>query len=104
MSFHRETTDAEFRDLPTRDYHRLTLAMREYARETRSGYVVKSYGEGLMMLKDASQGQGRALFFTIRRDEGGAERLTLLLVYKKESQEAPKRVLDTARQRMRDSQ
>jgi len=41
-----------------------------------------------MMLKDSSRGQGRSLFFSTSQ-EGGVEVLTLLLVYKKESHEAP---------------
>lgn len=52
------------------------------------------------MVKDDSHGQGRCLFFSVRR-EGSEEVLTALLVYKKESQEAPKWVHDTARKWMR---
>lgn len=74
--------------------------MRAYARDLGIGYEVKAYGGGLMMVKDASRGQGRCLFFALRREADGSETIVALLVYKKESQEAPKRVLETARRRM----
>ena len=96
------TTNRELLALPEADFLRLTAAMKAYAIEEPSGYVIKNYGEGLMMIKDASHGQGRGLFFSVRI-VGGEEVLTLLLAYKKESQEAPARVIETARRRMRES-
>ncbi len=99
-AFDAETINKEMRDLPQEDYFRLSQAMLAYRMDTGSGYVVKNYGEGLMMVRDGSHGAGRCLFFSVR-EEQGVEVLVALLVYKKESQEAPKRVIDTARQRMK---
>jgi phage-related protein len=45
------------------------------------------------------RGQGRCLFFGFEVVDD-IERLTVLLIYKKESQEVPERVLKTARERM----
>ena len=96
------TTNRELLALPQTDFLRLTAAMKAYAIDESSGYVVKSYGDRLMMIKDASHGQGRGLFFSVRV-VGGEEVMTLLLVYKKESREAPARVVETARRRMQES-
>ena len=87
------------RALPKEAYHKLSEAMLAYRLDTRVGYVVKGYGDGLMMVKDDSHGAGRCLFFTVR-EEAGVDVLVALLVYKKESEEAPKRVIDAARKRM----
>ena len=87
-------------DVPSDDRRRLKLAMFNYRIGAGIGYEVRSYGEGLMMVKDASHGAGRCLFFTVGVMEG-EETLTALLVYKKESQEAPARVIDTACRRMK---
>ena len=70
--------------------------------------MVKNYGGGLYMIKDRSHGQGRCLYFT-RMVEAASEgpnaeeieNLVALLFYKKESQEAPGRVLETARARLK---
>ena len=102
-AFDSERITEEMKALPTEDYKRLRLAMFNYARDIQVAYRVESYGDGLMMVTDAARGQGRCLFFSVRI-ENGVELLTALLVYKKESQKAPKRILDLARQRMRDSQ
>jgi phage-related protein len=92
----------EFRKLASNDWFRLTAAMRAYAKDLGIGYEVKSYGGGLMMVKD-SGAQGRCLFFTVRKDYDGSETLTALLIYKKESQEAPERIIELAKKRMRDT-
>lgn len=91
------------RALPQEDYHRLSAAMLAYRLAAASGFQVKNYGQGVMMIKDDSRGQGRCLFFTVRQ-EGGEEVLTALLVYKKEGQKAPTNQIAVARARMRDSQ
>lgn len=101
-AFDVEAINREFAALPPDDYFRLGEAMLAYRRDEGRGYVVKNYGDGLMMVKDAAQGQGRCLFFSVRI-ERGEEILTALLVYKKESQETPQRILDTARRRMRET-
>jgi hypothetical protein len=45
------------------------------------------------------RGQGRCLFFG-KESIDGVERLIVLLIYKKESQDVPERILRTARDRM----
>jgi hypothetical protein len=98
-SFDQETTDQEFLSIPLTDMIALFDAMRLYALEAPGGFVVKSYGKGLMMIKATNQTSGRCLFFTVSDTEGD-QALTALLAYKKESDEVPARVLTTARQRM----
>lgn len=78
----------EFWELNTQDFLDLTEAMKNYQLETGVGYTIDNYGE-VLMIKGSRQGRG--LFFTMV--EG---RVVLLLVYKKESQKAPKRVIDIA--------
>ena len=77
-----ETINRELRTLSHEDFRRLTEAMLAYRLDKGGGYVVKSYGDGLMMVKDSTHGQGRCLFFSVRI-ERGEEILTALLVYKK---------------------
>jgi hypothetical protein len=98
-SFNREVTNREFAALPQRDYADLTQAMKAYRQDIGAGYELKNYGGGLMMVKSSSGTQGRCLFFTIR-EEAGVEVLTALLIYKKETQEVPRRIEETARERM----
>jgi len=74
--------------------------MRAYEQELDIGFVVKEYGEGLLMIKAANRTAGRCLFFSVQELEG-TEVLTALLIYKKESQEAPKHVVETARERLK---
>ena len=99
-SFDRQVTNAEFAALPREDRKSLTYAMWLYGQEQEGGYVVSSYGKGLMMIKAKNKSQGRCLFFSVTEDSDG-QVLTVLLVYKKESQEVPARVLETPRDRMR---
>jgi phage-related protein len=94
-SFDYDTTNREFLALPGRD-----RAAPKYAKGEEGRWIVKDYGDGLMMIKPSNRTQGRCLFFTVREIEGHEE-LIALLAYKKESQGAPARVLDTARERMR---
>ena len=96
--FDAETIKREFLALPGEDASSLKFAMESYQWDLGTGYVAKNYGLGLFMIKDSSHGQGRCLFFRIV--VGQPERLIALLIYKKESQEAPARVIETARKRM----
>ena len=101
-SFNHEVTNREFFALSQRDFASLTVAMRAFRMDEGAGYVVKHYGEGLMMIKSANQTQGRCLFFTIR-EERNQEVLVALLVYKKESDAVPHHVEATARRRMEEA-
>ena len=84
------------------DRRKLKFAMASYASDIGANDRLENYGDGLMMITDSSRGQGRCLFFTVANVDG-EEVLTALLVYKKETQRAPRRLLDTALQRMRSS-
>lgn len=64
--------------VPREDYYRLSEAMLAYRKDLRSGYVVKNYGDGLMMVKDDSHGQGRCIFFSVHKVDG-EEVLTALV-------------------------
>jgi phage-related protein len=98
--FDAEVIKREFFSLPVDDAISLKIAMKSYQDELGIGYRVENYGSGLEMLTDSGRGQGRCLF--VCRDSAGsnAERLIVLLIYKKESQKAPAHVVATARKRM----
>ncbi len=91
--------DKEFRAIPSTDLADLFGAMKAYRQELDGGFTIKRYGDGLMMIKANNRSQGRCLFFSLKEDDG-VEVLTALLAYKKETNEVPKRLLDTARDRM----
>ena len=93
--FNSDVIRKEFFSLPATDATALRIAMAAYQMELGTGCVIKDYKDGLWMLKDASRVQGRCLFF---RQE--PHRLVVVLIYKKESDEAPLRVIDAARKRM----
>ncbi|HSI74028.1 MAG TPA: hypothetical protein VK934_12700 [Fimbriimonas sp.] len=103
--YNPEVINEELRKLPTRDAIDLKTAMKQYQDDTGVGYRIKNYGDGLMMISDSGRGQGRCLFFraetNINPKTGEVEeRLTALLVYKKETQKVPQSVIQTARKRM----
>lgn len=60
--------------------------------ELPGGYKVRSYGDGLMMIKATNRTSGRCLFFSVVELDG-VEVLTALLAYKKESSDAPLHLL-----------
>ena len=70
--------------------------MQRYAKGDEAGFTVRDYGEGLLMIKKDGL-SGRCLFFTY--DEIDPTRLVALLAYKKEGDEAPRHILDAARER-----
>lgn len=57
------------------------------------------------MIKPNNQSQGRCLFFCVQSKMGpngdATEELIALLGYKKETQEAPANIIETARHRLR---
>ena len=73
--------------------------MKLYADDAGIGYIVKNYGDGLMMIKPKDT-QGRCLFFTVIET---SERQTLvaLLAYKKEGQKLSERLRKLASERMK---
>ncbi len=87
----------EFLDLPRESARDLKWAMENYQSGRDVNYTIKNYGGDLLMIK--GRGQGRCLFFS-REVVDDVEQLIVFLIYKKESQEVPDRVLRTARERM----
>lgn len=87
----------EFLYLPRESARDLKWAMENYQSGRDVIYTAKSYGGNLMMIKGS--GQGRCLFFGSEVVDD-IERLIVLLIYKKESQDLPERILRTARERM----
>lgn len=83
--------------MPSECARDLKWAMENYQRMRDANYTVKNYGDDLLVIKGREQ--GRCLFFSPEVVDG-EERLIVLLIYKKESQEVPERVLKTARARM----
>ena len=77
--------------------------MGNYARDTGANYRIESYGDGLMMVTDAGNGQGRCLFFAVR-EVRGEEVLTALTVYKKEGRKADRTALARAERRMKETE
>jgi hypothetical protein len=99
-SFDTETTNAEFLVIPQPDRAALFGAMKAYKLGLPSGYTLKNYGDRLQMIKASNRTAGRCLFFSVQK-AGEDELLVVLLAYKKETDEAPKRLVETARHRMR---
>lgn len=97
-SFDAPTTTAEFLSIPQPDQAALKYAMERYGKSQDVGWTTKDYGRGLRMLKARNRTAGRCLF-TVRR-ESDTERLIALLFYKKEADEAPVAVLNSARRRL----
>jgi hypothetical protein len=98
-AFDVKTINSEFATLPSADLRDLTHAMSLYQQNAGVGYTVKNYGDDLMMIKGSKQ--GRCLWFAIGESQNGVEILIALLVYKKEGQEVPARVMERARERLR---
>jgi phage-related protein len=97
------TIVAEFGSLPAKDRAKL-MALLEHFRTVGAGNPspaqIDDYGGGLHRLRHVKSAyQGRALFFVVERTFG-FERLIVLTVYKKESQETPDHVLARAWARM----
>lgn len=97
-SFNEVVTTTEFLTIPQPDQGALKYAMERYGKGQNVGWVLKNYGDGLMMLKAKNRSAGRCLFFMI--SETDPARFVALLFYKKESDEAPAHIMETARQRM----
>ena len=99
VPFDELTIIAELRKLPVEDRAKLYRAMSRYA-DLRLGdepfpAVVKDYGKGIWMIRHAShEAQGRLLFCKKRMQND--TKFVILVVYKKETQSVPARILRTA--------
>ena len=95
VNFDDETLVSEMRSIPQPDRGLLFFAMQRFAQGDDAGFTLKDYGNDLLMLKKKGR-SGRSLFFTY--DEKDKTKLVLLLAYKKESDEAPESLTNTARE------
>ena len=89
--FNEKKIGKEFADLPVGASAHLIRAMKALEDGEEKGWKTKDYGDGIQMITDSGSGQGRCLFF---ESEPGTA--VILLVYKKESQKVPLRILKTA--------
>lgn len=96
-SFDPEITNAELETIPYPDRGALYQAMSAFAEGLDIKHVVKNYSDGLMMLKASNGTSGRCLFFC--QQVGDTIRAIALLFYKKETQDAPKHLIEAARKR-----
>ncbi|MCO5297806.1 MAG: type II toxin-antitoxin system RelE/ParE family toxin [Fimbriimonadaceae bacterium] len=101
--FDEEVILAELESLPTKDRSKLAALMEFYEEvETGNPYPaqIDLYDHGIYRIRHAKASyQGRALFCVSEAREG-YQKLTLLVVYKKESHKVPAAILQTARRRM----
>ena len=92
----------EVAELPAKDRAKLLALMEHYrtvGHANPSPVMIDDYGDGIKRLRHIKPAyQGRLLFFAIDRTSG-SERLVALTVYKKQSQDVPKSVLDRAKAR-----
>jgi len=95
-NFDDEILVGEMRTIPQPDRGLLFFAMQRFAKGDDAGFTLKAYGDDLFVLKKKGR-SGRSLFFTY--DEADRTSLVLLLAYKKESDEAPENLINTARER-----
>jgi|GEM_PF-1710799 len=98
IAYDAETINEELLSLSKADFLDLTLAMEYFQNASEAKYTVKNYDDGLMMIK--GNRQGRCLWFFKGETVDGIEILIVVLVYKKETQRVPSKVLETARSRM----
>lgn len=101
--FDFETIQGEFADLPDKDRAKL-LSLLEHYRTVGLGNpspaMIDDYGGGLYRLRHIKPAyQGRLIFFAVER-LAGLERLVILTVYKKQSQDVPQNILERSRSRM----
>jgi phage-related protein len=100
--FDRETIVGELSTLESVHRGKLFFAMECYAKRDELGHagpaLVKRYGGGIEMIRHQdNEYQGRLLFY-----EGDA--YIILVAYKKETEDVPRRILETAHARMRTHQ
>jgi len=102
--FDQEVIEAELEALPPKDAAKLVALMTHYEQSgfrNPSPAQIDDYGDGIFRLRHLKPAySGRLLFFCVDRVQG-AERLIILLVYKKEGQKVPLRLLGKAKERMK---
>ncbi len=101
--FDDEIITQELDDLPARDAANLIVVMGRYEEvgfDDPKPAKVQDYGEGIKCIRHVKPNyKGRGLFY-VGESGTGYQKLWVLTVYKKESQEVPKHVLERAKTRM----
>lgn len=94
--------EQELEDLPAKDAANLIAVMDHYETvgfEDPKPAKVQDYGDGIRSIRHVKPNyKGRALYY-VGETRSGYQKLWILTVYKKESQEVPKHVLERARSR-----
>ena len=92
----------EFDELPAKDAANLIVVMDHYETvgfEDPRPAKVQDYGDGIRCIRHfKSNYKGRGLFY-IGESSAGYQMLWILTVYKKESQEVPKHIIERAKAR-----
>jgi hypothetical protein len=100
--FDDDIITAELDALPAKDAAKLVVLMDYYETVGLGGpspAKIQNYGDGIMCIRHIKPAyNGRALFYA-GESRSGYQLLWLLTVYKKESQEVPKQILERARER-----
>jgi len=103
IPFDEQIIRKELDSLPDRDAAKLVAVMEHYEQCGRGNPApaqIDEYPGGIMRIRHAKSAyQGRAVYFSVERGEGGIERLIVLTVYKKEGTKVPASVLTTAQRR-----
>ncbi len=94
--------EQEMEDLPAKDAANLIAVMDHYETvgfDDPKPAKIQDYGEGIRSIRHVRPNyKGRALFY-VGESSPGYQKLWILTVYKKESQEVPRNVLDRAKTR-----
>ncbi len=100
--YNRKVIQAELDGIPAKDAAKLTSLMEHYRTAGLSNpapALIDDYGGGIKRLRHVKPAyQGRLIFFIVDRT-AGFERLVVLTVYKKQSQDVPQNILDRAKAR-----
>lgn len=103
MAFDEDVIRAELESLPSKDRAKLAALMEFYegvGLENPYPAQIDSYEHGILRIRHVKANyQGRALYYVSESLEG-FQKLTLLVVYKKETGKVPSAVIETARRRM----
>lgn len=104
VPFDEEVILSELDALPDRDAANvLKLIQRLVSAPTRplSPILIEDYGDGIKCLRDVNaQFQNRTLFF-VAESGPGYQLIVFVLHYKKETAKVPRRILELAKQRMK---
>jgi len=100
--FDNEVITGELDALPSKDAAKLIALMNHYELAGLGDPApaqIDDYGEGIKRIRHIKPDyQGRGLFY-VGESSAGYQKLWLLTVYKKESQDVPKHILVRARER-----